>query len=91
MHVRDNRGDNLRLVHEEQYQLWGGLLVERGLLYLFPNTDFWGLQPKGDDAIYACRGAGPFSPQREFWCFPHTVGMAVHQTSSPYTDIGGQG
>ena len=28
---------------------------------LFPNTDFLGLQPKGDDAICACRSAGPIS------------------------------
>ena len=30
---------------------------------LFPNTDFLGLQPKGDDAIWACRSAGPISPK----------------------------
>ena len=28
---------------------------------LLPNTDFLGLQPKGDDAICACRSAGPIS------------------------------
>ena len=30
---------------------------------LLPNTDFFRLQPKGDHAICACRGAGPISPK----------------------------